>query len=339
MKIKKITIEQNEDVFDIEMKINHNFFANEILVHNCEVSLRPNQFCNLTEVNVSNVESQNDLNNRVKAASFIGTLQASYTDFHYLRPVWQRNTEKDSLIGVGMTGIASGAVLKLDLNEAGKVVKQENKRVANLLGINSASRTTVVKPSGTSSLVAGTASGIHAWFAKWYKRRLRIGKNESLYQYLVDNHPELIEDEYFRPHDTAVIQVPQMAPDGSITREESVFAFLERIKKFNIEWIRSGHRRGENYNNVSATVSIKDDEWNFVGDWMWENRNTYNGLSVLPFDGGTYKQPPFEEITKDDFNKYELMLSNIDLTQVKELEDMTDLSSELACAGNSCEIR
>ena len=138
----------------------------------CEIGLRPYQFCNLTEVNVSNVENQEDLNDRVKAATFIGTLQASYTDFHYLRDIWRRTTEKDALIGVSMTGIASGAVLRLDMKEAAKCVKEENARAADLLGINPAARTTCVKPAGTTSLTLGTSSGIHAWHNDYYIRRV-----------------------------------------------------------------------------------------------------------------------------------------------------------------------
>jgi len=175
----------------------------------CEIALRPFQFCNLCEVNVSNIESQEDLNERVKVAAFIGTLQAGYTDFHYLRPVWQRTTEKEALIGVGITGVGSGKAQQYDMKEAAKIVMEENERVANLIGINKAARATTIKPSGTSSLVLGTSSGIHAWHNDYYIRRMRVGKNESLYTHLLINHPELLEDEFFRPHDTAVISVPQ----------------------------------------------------------------------------------------------------------------------------------
>ena len=305
----------------------------------CEIALRPYQFCNLCEVNGSDIESQEDFEMRVKAAAFIGTLQAGYTDFHYLRDIWKRTTEKDALIGVGMTGIGSGVVLGYDMKKAAKVVKEENVRVAALLGINKAARTTTVKPSGTSSLVLGTSSGIHAWHSAYYIRRLRVGKNETIYTYLVTNHPDLIEDDYFRPHDTAIISIPQMAPEGSIVRTESVFGLLERVKKVSTEWVRSGHGNGANTHNVSATISIKDEEWDLVGQWMWENRNYYNGLSVLPYDGGTYTQAPFEDCTKETYDKLMKSLSDVDLTQVIEFDDNTNLSGELACAGGSCEIK
>ncbi len=304
----------------------------------CEIALRPFQFCNLCEVNVSDVVDQDDLNARVKAAAFIGTLQASYTSFHYLRPVWQRTTEKDGLIGVGMTGIGSGKAQKLDLKQASEVVKQENERVAKLLGINPAARCTTIKPSGTSSLTLGTSSGIHAWHNDYYIRRIRVGKNEAIYTYLYINHPELLEDEYFRPHDTAVISVPQKAPEGAIYRTESALDLLERVKYFYQNWIKPGHRSGQNTHNISATVSIREDEWDVVGKWMWENRKFYNGLSVLNYDGGSYTQAPFEDCTKE---KYEEMLSHlhgIDLSKVVEYNDNTDLKGEVACAGGLCEV-
>ena len=305
----------------------------------CEIALRPFQFCNLCEVNASDIESQEDFNNRVKAASFIGTLQAGYTDFHYLRDVWKRTTEKDALIGVSMTGIGSGTVLGYNMTEAAEEVKKENIRVAELIGINKSARTTTVKPAGTTSLTLGTSSGIHAWHNDYYIRRVRVGKNEAIYTYLAINHPELIEDEVFRPHDTAVISVPQKAPEGSILRHESPFELLERIKKVAQEWIKPGHRTGQNTHNVSATVSLKEDEWELAGEWMWNNREYYNGLSVLPYNGGTYQQAPFEDCTEETYNEMMKSLSNVDLTKVIELTDNTDLSGELACAGGNCEIK
>tara|TARA_Y100000389_G_C17465018_1_gene524735 strand:- start:2270 stop:4174 length:1905 start_codon:yes stop_codon:yes gene_type:complete len=304
----------------------------------CEIALRPFQFCNLCEVNVSDIESQEDYNERVKAASFIGTLQAGYTDFHYLRDVWKRTTEKDALIGVSMTGIGSDEVLGYDMSQAAELVKEENTRIAELIGINKSARTTTVKPAGTTSLTLGTSSGIHAWHNDYYIRRVRVGKNESIYTYLSIYHPELVEDEVFRPHDTAVISVAQKAPEGSILRHESPFDLLERIKKVAQEWIKPGHRTGQNTHNVSATVSLKEDEWDKAGEWMWENREFYNGLSVLPYNGGTYQQAPFEDCTEETYNEMMKSLTNIDLTKVVETQDNTDLSGELACSGGNCEV-
>ncbi len=305
----------------------------------CEIALRPNQFCNLCEVNVSDIDSQEDLNARVKAAAFIGTLQAGYTNFHYLRDIWKRTTEKDALIGVSMTGIGSGVVLGYNMKEAAKIVKEENTRIAELIGINKSARMTTVKPAGTTSLTLGTSSGIHAWHNDYYVRRIRVGKNESIYHYLLNNHPELVEDEFFRPHDTAVISVPQKAPEGAILRTESPFQLLERVKKITQEWVKPGHRTGSNSHNVSATISLKPEDWELAGDWMWENRDYYNGLSVLPHDGGTYIQAPFTDCTKEEFEHLFSKLHSIDLSKVVELTDETDLSGELACAGGACEIK
>ena len=304
----------------------------------CEISLRPFQFCNLTEINVSDVEDQKDYEDRAKAAAFIGTLQASYTDFHYLRPIWQRNTEKDYLIGVSMTGIASGKVLEMDMKAAANAVKQENARVADLLGIKPASRCTTTKPAGTTSLVLGTSSGIHAWHNDHYIRRIRVGKNEPIYRYLKNNHPNMVEDEFFRPHDTAVISVPQKAPAGAITRTETALDLLERVKTVHDQWVKKGHRSGQNTNNVSATITIKPYEWQEVGKWMWENRKSYNGLSVLPFSDHTYKQPPFSDSNKEEYENLLKELKELDITLITEEEDNTDLQGEIACAGGSCEI-
>jgi ribonucleoside-diphosphate reductase alpha chain len=304
----------------------------------CEIGLRPYQFCNLCELNVSDIKSQEDLNERSKAASLIGTLQAGYTNFHYLRDVWKETTERDALIGVGQTGIGSGAILPYDLAEAAEIVKEENARVAELLDINVAARCTTVKPSGTSSCVLGTSSGIHAWHNDYYIRRQRLGKNEALYQHLAKHHPELVEDEFFNPESQAVVEIPQKAPEGSILRTENALDLLDRVRKFNTEWVQPGHREGQNSHNVSCTISVKDTEWPDVGEWMWKNRNTFNGIAVLPYNGGTYTQAPFEDITEDRFNMLERSLNDIDLTGVIEAEDETDLSGEAACAGGACEI-
>jgi len=305
----------------------------------CEIALRPFQFCNLCEVNVSDVADQEDLEARVRAATFIGTLQAGYTDFHYLRPIWQRTTEKDALLGVGMTGIGSGKVTKLDLKAAAKVSREENERVASILDINKSARTTTIKPAGTSSLTLGCSSGIHAWHNEFYLRRVRVGKNEAIYSYLAINHPELVEDEYFRPHDTAVIGVPQKAPEGSILRSESPLQLLERVKLFNQQWIKPGHRTGMNTHNISATVSIREHEWDAVGNWMWENKEHFNGLSVLNYDGGSYIQAPCEDISEEKYNQLLETLHDVDLSKIIEMDDNTDLSGELACAGGACEIK
>ena len=303
-----------------------------------EIALRPYQFCNLCEINATDIESQEDFNARAKAAAFIGTLQASYTDFHYLRDIWKKTTERDALLGVGITGIASGKLDSINLKQGAKVAKDENERVAKLLGINKAARVTTVKPSGTSSLVLGCSSGIHAWHDNYYIRRIRVGKNESMYTYLNIYHPELLEDDIFKPNQQAVISVPQLAPESATTRSESTFDLLERTKRFNLEWVRAGHRKGENYNNVSCTINVKQGEWKEVGQWVWNNRETYNAMSFLPEDLGSYKQAPFESITKEEYDELSKTLHTIDLRNVVEMSDSTNLVDQAACAGGACEI-
>lgn len=303
-----------------------------------EIALRPNQFCNLVEINASDITTQEELELRAKMAARIATLQAGYTDFHYLRPVWQRNTEKDALIGVSMTGVASGNVQKLDLEAANRVIQEENENIAAKIGIKPAARRTCIKPAGTSSLVLGCSSGIHAWHNDYYIRRIRILKDDALYWYLIVNHPELVEDDLLLPN-TACIKVPQKAPEGATLRHESALELLARVKHFAEKWIAPGHSRGNNSHNISATVSIKPEEWDDVGEWMWKNRVYYNGLSVLPFDGGTYTQAPFEDCDQLTYERMVKMLEAIDLSQVIEIDDDTNLSGELACAGGACEIR
>ena len=303
-----------------------------------EISLKPNQFCNLCEVNVSNLESQEDLNNRVRAAAFIGTLQASYTNFHYLRDIWKRTTEKEALLGIGMTGIASGEVLKLNLKEAAKVACEENERIADIIGINKAARVTTVKPSGTTSLVLGTSSGIHAWHDNFYLRRIRLGKNEALYTYLSIYHPELLEDDFFKPNIQSIVTIPQKCPDNAVTRDESAMDLLERIKRINKEWIKPGHRKGSNTHNVSATVTMKPEEWKEVGEWLFENKEYFTALSFLPYSDHSYVQAPFETITAEQFLDKVKHLHELDLSKVIETADNTDLKGEAACVSGACEV-
>jgi ribonucleoside-diphosphate reductase alpha chain len=320
----------------------------------CEIALRPYQFCNLCEVNVSDVTDQEDLNARVAAAAYFGTLQAGFTNFHYLRPIWAATTQKDALLGIGMTGIGSGEILKYDLEIAAHVAKTVNRMITEKTGTNEAARITCIKPSGTTSLVLGTASGIHAWHNDYYLRTMRFNKNEDIAVYLMNNHPELVEDDVLRPADTICVRIPVKAPEGSILRTETAIDTLERVKHFSTEWIKNGHVDGDNTHNVSATISIDStrkypfheemgevwerDEWEEVGAWMWENREYYNGLSVLPYWGGSYQQAPFEDITEEEYNKRIVTLKELDLTNVTEAEDNVEFSQTAACSGNECEI-
>lgn len=307
-------------------------------LHQCVFNNVLTKQCNLVTLNGSDITCQEDLNQRAKYAARIATYQAGWTDFHYLRPIWQKTTEKEALIGVSITGIASGNILGLNLKEAAEVVLAENARVAKQLGINKAARCTCIKPEGTVSCVAGTSSGIHAWHSPYYIRRMRLLKQEALYKYLVRAVPNLIEDDVLKPTHEAVISLPIKAPDNAIFRDENTIHLLERGKKFFEEWIATGHRTGSNTHNVSMTASVRDNDWDEIGRWMWDNRSSYNGIAVIPHNGGNYRQMPFEECTKEQYEEMLTHVRNIDLTKVKEEIDLTDLSGEVACSGGACEI-
>jgi ribonucleoside-diphosphate reductase alpha chain len=302
-----------------------------------EISIKMPGFCNLTEVNVSDVSSQEDLEERVKAAAFLGTIQASYTDFYYLRDIWKRNAEKESLLGVSLNGIASGSSLHLDYKKAANIAVEVNTTFSKIIGINPAARVTTVKPSGTSSLVLGCSSGIHAYHDKFYIRRMRLGKDEAIYSYLKNAVPDLVVDDVTNPKQ-AILEVPIKSPDQAMFRDESPIELLERVKMFYNSWILGGHVKGDNTNNISVTVSIKDDEWEKVGKWMWENRDSYTGISVLPFFGGTYAQTPFESTDEETYNRMYKSLNKVNLNDVIEKIDTTNFQGELACSGGACEV-
>jgi ribonucleoside-diphosphate reductase alpha chain len=304
----------------------------------CEIGLRPYQMCNLTELNAGKIHTQEEFNETAAAGAFIGTLQAGYTDFHYLNPKWKLACEKDSLLGVSMTGIASGTVEKLDMKEAAKHAKDSNAETAKALGINRASRVTCVKPAGTTSLVLGTSSGIHAWHNDYYIRRMRAGKDEQLAQYMMQASPNLVEQDVFVPHQV-VLSFPQKAPEGATLRTESMFSLLERVKNVAINWVSNGHRKGDNQHNVSCTISVKEGEWEPLTKWMWENKEHYNGISVLPYFGAeAYPQLPFEDITKRQYEEMLPWLEGIDIGKVyEENGDGVDLAAEQACSGGQCE--
>jgi ribonucleoside-diphosphate reductase alpha chain len=308
--------------------------------------LRPNTFCNLTEINAGTIESDTDFYARCRVASFFGTLQAGFIDFHYLRPIWRKNSVEDSLIGVGITGICNGNILDLYekdsflLKNGAKVVAVQNEIVSKRIGIPVAARQTTIKPSGTTSCVLGTSSGIHAWHNKKFIRNIQCAVGDDLYTFMSNHHPELITIMDYDPK-TAVVGIPLNAPENGVIRDnETAIQMLDRVKLFNEEWVHSGHVRGDNMNNVSATVSIRDHEWKPVGEWMWNNRNSYSGISVLPHDGGTYRNAPFEEVSDEVFNRKVDYINNneIDLTMIIEEIDNTTQSDSAACAGGACEI-
>lgn len=305
----------------------------------CEIGLRPYQMCNLTEINAGAITDQESFNAAAWAAAFLGTLQAGYTDFHYLNPKWKIACEKDALLGVSMTGIAAGTLEGLDASEASRAAVEQNAITAKEIGIRQAARVTAVKPAGTTSLVLGTASGIHAWHAPYYIRRMRAGKDEALAQYMQRTVPGLVEDDVMNSKQV-VLSFPQKAPEGAMLRSESMHTLLERVKSISTEWVATGHRTGDNMHNVSCTISVKDGEWESLTDWMWINRKSYAGISVLPYFGAeAYPQLPFEDITKEQYEAMLPLLAGIDIDQVFEVDgSAVNLSAELACSGGSCEL-
>lgn len=304
-----------------------------------EISLRPYQFCNLTTFNASDIHDQSELEHRAHAAATIGTLQAAYTRFTYLSPDWRTTTEAEALCGVSMTGVADGRTLNLDIAAAARVVNQVNATLAAALGIQPAARTTCIKPEGTSSLVLGTASGVHARHAPYYLRRIRLGRSEAIAQYLLRHHPELLEPCAEKPQAQLIFTCPQAAPPHSALREESPFELLGRIERLYTDWVLPGHQTGVNTHNVSATVTPQPDHWRGVTDWLWANRAAYQGISLLPFDTGGYRQAPFEACTEADYHDRSQHLRALDLSHVREAAaDIAPATRELACAGAACEI-
>lgn len=305
-----------------------------------ETSLRSYQFCNLTEINSSTIISQTDFNLRARYAALLGSLQAGYTHFNYLRSIWQKNTEQDALLGIGLTGICHGNLENLYLRIAAKEAVHANVRYSKMLGLHRASRVCCTKPSGTTSLVLGCSSGIHPLHAPYYIRHVRVSKDEPIYEFLNKKLPDLIEDEIGREDTTAVIKVPQQMNFPHATyRNENVFDFLERIKYYNQEWVLPGHIAGPNKHNVSATVSIKEDEWEQVGQWMWNNRLTFHGMACLPYFGGEYHQAPFTECSKYEYERLYKSLKHLDFEELSETENNRFANAqEPACAGGVCSI-
>ena len=333
---------EKEEVFDFNLDDDTHWgvVGSGFIAHNCEIALNPNQFCNLTTVNQTGITSKKDFLARVEAATILGTLQASYTDFHYLRPTWQETTEREALIGVSFTGIADGnGIVTADwLKEGAKLALEVNEKFAKKLGINPAARVTTVKPEGTSSCVLGSSSGIHARHSKYYLRRIRANKDDALAVYISKTIPELVEDDLFGANGV-VITIPQESPENAITREkETAMSALKRVLMYNRNWVIPGHRSGVNRHNVSCTINVKDDEWDQLREEMWKHRDIYSGISLLPYDGGTYKQAPFEACDKQTFDDTMALIKEIDLKNVIETEDHTNLMESVACAGGVCDL-
>lgn len=305
-----------------------------------EISLRTAQMCNLTSVNQTGITTRDEFFKRIHAATVIGTLQATYTDFPFLRPIWKETTEQDCLLGVSFTGIADCAdyVTAKWLKDGAVYAKEVNERFARKIGIRPAARVTTTKPEGTSSVVCGSSSGIHARHAQHYLRRIRINKDDALAKYLGHKIPDLVEDD-ISSKTTCVVTIPQKSPDGAIIRsDESCMDLFKRTMKYNRNWIRYGHREGPNHNNVSCTLYVKENEWETIRDAIWKNKDIHSGVSLLPFDGGNYQQPPFESCDEAKYEEISKFVRNIDLKEVIETEDETNGIQNLSCTNGACEI-
>lgn len=306
-----------------------------------EIALKSNQFCNLCDVNVSRIEDHEEFIKMVKVAAILGTIQSKLDSFGYLNPEWKKNCEEERLLGISLTGqaqnwdlIKNPEVLKVAAEEAKKV----NEFVAKLLGINPAARITTTKPSGTTSVVLETSSGVHAVHAPFYIRRVGVDRFSPLGQEL---YAQLGGTEFLTEcsYDKALYLLCLPIKMKGINRlDESAIALLQRMKHLNKSWIQPGHVSGDNSHNISLTVSYKQNEIHNIKQWMWTNRYSYSGISLLPFDNGTYTDAPYEEITEAQYNEMVAKLPNVDVSNVKYSQSDDERNSESACAGGLCEL-
>lgn len=343
----KITKEEFRYIYDMTIKSNGGepgfFWTNNLMqgTNPCaEIALNSNQFCNLTTTSLSNIKNDKDLHNRVYASALLGTLQAGFTNFPYLNSNWKKITEDEALLGCSFTGIADSN-LKLtseQLQTSAKLVLEVNEKYSKKIGVNLAKRTTTLKPEGSASCVLGSSSGIHARHSQYYLRRVRMVKNDELVKYLTLVMPELVEDDLFSTNGV-VVTIPQESPSGSILREnESALSLFNRIKFYYDNWILPGHREGDNTHNVSCTINYKPEEIDELFEVLWNDRDKYAAVSLLPFDNSIYKQAPFESCSKEEFEKSEKIVKDIDLTKVLEFQDNTNRTETVSCGGGSCEI-
>lgn len=304
-----------------------------------EVGLRPYQFCCLSTVNMAKAENEDDLATAASVATYFGTLQAGLTDFNYLRPEWRDTAEEDALVGVSLCGTADTPWLTEEiLKRVSSFSVEMNQLSAYHIGINSAARCTVIKPEGTASKVFGAASGCHTSWAPFYIQRVKVTKDSPIHKYLLEKVPTLVEDSFTEP-ESALLSLPIRAK-GMTRQDETNIEFLERIKTLYKGWILPGHVSGDDTNNVSATVSVKDGEWEEIGRWCWKNRDSYRSISFFPYYGGTHKQMPWEECTEEVVGTMEEYLAeaNLDFSEVKEKYNTIDRAGEVACVGGECEL-
>lgn len=304
-----------------------------------EIILRPNQFCNLTEIVVRAGDTVNTLTRKIKVATLLGTIQSTFTNFGYLRKVWQDNTEEERLLGVSLTGIMDSELLNgketglaKTLETLKKVAVECNKEYAEKFNINQSTAITCVKPSGTVSQLVDSASGIHARHNPYYIRTVRGDNKDPLTEFLkasgIPNEPDVM-----KPEHTTVFSFPMMAPKGSVCRTDmTAIQQLEIWKTYAKHWCE---------HKPSVTISVKEDEWVPVGSWCWENFEYLSGVSFLPFSDHTYQQAPYQDIDEDTYKKLvKAMPKEIDWKKLQdfEKEDNTKGSQELACTAGVCEL-
>ena len=307
-----------------------------------EISLQSQGLCNLTEINASLCTNEFDFAQAAYYATVLGTFQASLTNFTYVNPRWKKVAEEDALLGVSITGQAQNwqGMQSWDIAEIADMTKLWNNELAKELGINLAARITTTKPSGTTSTVLGTTAGIHGAYAPHYLRRVRIAKDDPMAIYLQQKLPkELVEEDQFQPS-LLCIGLP-IKMSGIVASEESCLEQLERAKFVHQNWIKPGHNRGPNTHNVSLTCYYKDGQDNEVlKDWMWENRNSYSGISLLPQDTHTYIQAPYEAISEAKYQELEskVLAINLDLGEIRYWTDYDSRQEVSGCEGTLCSL-
>ena len=304
-----------------------------------EIILRSRQFCNLSEVVVRASDTVESLKEKVRLATILGTFQSTLTNFKYLSSSWKNNCEEERLLGVSMTGIMDNVLttgkkgdLGALLDELQLVAIETNAWLSKKLGVNQSVAITCVKPSGTVSQLVDAASGIHARHNPHYVRTVRADKNDPLTQFMVDQGFP-VEDDVASPATTSVFSFPMKCDKNAVFRTDmSAIEQLEMWLVYQKHWCE---------HKPSVTISVKEDEWMDVGAWVYKNFDWMSGVSFLPFDGGTYRQAPYQDCTATD---YDGLLSRLPKTvdwsglSKFELEDSTVGAQTLACAGGFCEV-
>lgn len=310
---------------------NHDFGTNPC----SEIILRPFQFCNLTSIVVRSDDTFESLARKARVAAILGTIQSTFTDFKYLRKIWQDTCNEERLLGVSLNGVCDNLEVftKENLARLREIVVETNKEWAARLGVNESTATTCVKPEGTSSQMVNSASGLHVRHADHYLRTVRADNKDPLTQFLKDAGVYW-EPDAMAKESTSVFYFPIKSPDGAVTRDQqTAIEALDLWKHLQDNWCE---------HKPSATINVREDEWMDVAAWVYRNFDTLSGVSFLPHDGGSYKQAPYQKITKEGYEQWiaEHPMPDIDWAKLAEYEheDMTTGSQELACTGNVCEI-